>query len=287
MIKGLLAFLVIHCHRTYPRDILTALFWGDQSEERARNCLSTALWRLRSFLEPSGVVAKGTYLLTTSDGEVGFNRESDHWLDMANFEEEVSRVLHRPIQRIRPEEVTDLTKALTLYTGELLEGFYDDWALRERERMRAMNLKTLTMLLGYWRDTSAYDEGIACGQRILELDSLREEIHRELIRLYLAKGRRAEAIRQYQVCTSILQEELGVSPMEETQALYYQIMRTANEVQEGNASGSTPPPFGFSRSDAPSFHQLVNNLHQISEDSEKLTRRLHQISQSFKSLLKN
>jgi DNA-binding SARP family transcriptional activator len=286
-IKGLLAFLVINSHRTHPRDILTTVFWGDQREEQARNCLSTALWRLRGFMEPSGVVTKGTYLLNTSDGEIGFNRESDHWLDVAIFEKQVARILSKPIQRLKPEDVSDLTKALTLYTGDLLEGFYDDWAIRERERMRDIHLKTLISLLGYWRDTGAYDEGLACGQRILELDPLREEIHREVMRLYMTKGQRAMAIRQYQACCSILKEELDVLPMEETQALYTRIIRTANQVHGGNATGSHANLSGSGSSDRSSFIQAVNNLHQIIEDSENLTRRLRQIAKSFMNVTKS
>jgi len=72
-IKGLLAYLLLFRHRFHTREVLADLFWGDQSEDRARKCLSTALWRLRKVLEPDGI-RRGTYLVTTSRGEVGFNQ---------------------------------------------------------------------------------------------------------------------------------------------------------------------------------------------------------------------
>jgi hypothetical protein len=34
--------------------------------------------------------------------------------------------------------VHDLQAGLQLYSGELLEGFYEAWALGERERLRAL-----------------------------------------------------------------------------------------------------------------------------------------------------
>ena len=45
--QSLLAWLLLHRRKTHTREALAALFWGEQSETRARSCLSTALWRLR------------------------------------------------------------------------------------------------------------------------------------------------------------------------------------------------------------------------------------------------
>src|SRR5262249_39733772 len=60
---------------------------------------------------------------------------------------------------------------------------------------------------------------IACYHRILTNDPLREEAHRELIRLYIADGRVSEAYRQFKDCADILSRELGAEPMAETIAL--------------------------------------------------------------------
>lgn len=229
-IQGLLAYLLLFRHRCHPREVLTDLFWGDHSEERARSCLSTALWRLRRVLEPPGTL-QGTYLATTPSGEVGFNGNSDYWLDVAVFEEPAGRVFKQPAATLTAADVQELERALKLYTGELLEGFYDEWVLRERERMRLMYLNGLTSLMYYYQQHGAYEEGLAFGQQILNQDPLREEIHREIIRLYLASGQRALAVRQYETCRDVLMAELGIPPMEETQALYAQMVPTFSQLQ--------------------------------------------------------
>jgi DNA-binding SARP family transcriptional activator len=100
---------------------LAALFWADHSQERARSCLNTALWRLRQVLEPDAA-QWGIYLLTIGTGEVGFNPESDHWLDVAAFKETRDQVLVRPAEAIQAADVEILEKAIGLYSGELLEG---------------------------------------------------------------------------------------------------------------------------------------------------------------------
>ena len=233
--QALLVYLLLFRHRTHRRDVLIDLFWGNHDEGRARRCLSTTLWRLRSQLEPAPI-PHGPYLATTATGDIGFNTGSDYWLDVAIFEAKVTPVLARPVSAMATADALELEKALQLYTGELLEGYYDDWALRERERLRGLYLKSLGRLLLYYQHLGHYENSLACGQKILDIDPLREEIHREMMRLYLQVGQRALAVQQYETCRRVLAAELKISPMAETQALYAQIV---------SASGHDPRPAGL------------------------------------------
>lgn len=222
-VQHLLAFLLIKRHRLHPRPVLAGLFWGDSREERARSCLSTALWRLRKVLEPDGI-PKGTYLVTTSSDEVGFNVDSDHWLDVAVFEESLAPVLTEPIESMKSGKADRLENALKLYRGELLNGCYENWALWERERLRSLHLDGLIHLMGYYRHHQVYDRAVSCGCTILEKEPLREGIQRDVMRLFIESGQRERAITQYQSCCRVLDEELGIGPMEETRQLYSQIL---------------------------------------------------------------
>lgn len=227
-IQALLAYLLLQRQRVHSREVLAGVFWGEYSQEKARGSLNTALWKLKKALEPEGIPV-GTYLKNTHLSEVGFNRESRYWLDAEAFEEKVNRILNCPFQTVESFHIVDLEKALELYKGELLEGFYDNWALRERERLRALYLKSVTYLLQYYRFHGACEKAITYGQQILELDPLREEIHREMMRLYLENGQRALAVRQYEICRSALAKEFKISPMEDTQILYTQILSRNDE----------------------------------------------------------
>lgn len=225
-VQSLLAWLLLHRRKKlHAREELAAVFWGDQSDARARSCLNTALWRLRQVLEPAGV-PRGTYLISDS-GAVGFNGESDYWLDVAAFEEGVER---------------GAEDAISCYTGDLLEGFYDDWVLRERERLRMLYLECLGKLLRRHSEAGALERALCCGEQILALDPLREDIHRELIRLHLRSGQRALALQQYKRCHAALERELGVPPMEETQALCASLIPTAESSTRSGAPPRTTPP---------------------------------------------
>lgn len=222
VIQGLLAYILLERHRTHHRDWLASLFWGEENQEKARGCLNTTLWRLRCVVEPDGI-PHGTYLISNHFGEVGFNQESPYWLDTADFEEQINKILAIPYQSVESEETEKLRKIVQLHRGDLLEGFYDEWALRERERFRSLYLNGLVYLMKYAKWHGLYEKGLIYGRQVLELDPLREEIHREMMRLYVENQQRTLAVRQYKVCCEILKAELDIQPMAETQALYNQI----------------------------------------------------------------
>jgi DNA-binding SARP family transcriptional activator len=279
---SLFAFLVLNRQRSYRRSVLLGLFWGEYDEERARGCLNTTLWRLRSTLETTHR-GHGTFLIATptADGEIRFNPKSDYWLDVAFFEDQVRRGNpHRPITEMDQASAEALEAAVQTYHGDLLEGLYDDWVLRERERLRAVYLDSLARLMVYYRCQQIYDKSILYGQLILAFDPLREEIHREVMRTYLESGRRAAAIQQYENCCQILARELGISPMPETQALFAQI-----------TSPDSPPLPIFSEqlpSEQPvTLAQALQQLNLAMGQLEEAQKQLQQSIQSVRQIIEH
>ncbi len=237
-LQALLAYLLLFRHRAHPRDVVMELFWGDRDEAHARACLNTSLWRLRQILEPRGAVERGRYLLTSPVGDIGFNERGDYWLDVADFETGVAPLLRRPAEALTDADAQQMEERLHLYGGELLEGVYADWALRERERLREMRLSALYHLLTHYRQRRRYDDALRCGQLILHGDPLREHVHRDLIQLYADSGRPAQAVQQYQACRHALRAEMGLDPMPETRALYERIARATRDAERA-AGGRT------------------------------------------------
>jgi DNA-binding SARP family transcriptional activator len=86
--------------------------------------------------------------------------------------------------------------------------------------------------------------------RLLQDDPLRESVHREVMSLLYRAGDRPAALRQFAVCTEVLQRELEVEPMGETSRLYRRIL--AEEPLDAAADGPatsaplrrTPVPAG-------------------------------------------
>lgn len=253
-------------------------FLGERDESQARRCLSTTLWRLRQELEPDGT-SRGTFVVTTHSGEIGFNgRSEDYWLDVAAFEQKASRGLNCSSAEMGAAKAQQLEEAAELYTGDLLEGFYDDWVLVHRERFRGQYIKCLGRLMRYHSRQQAYEQGIYYGRKILEMDPLREEIHREMIHLYEQNGERVQAVRQYEQCCQVLIEELDIPPMPETQALYKQLV-------SANGQSAVMPLVRGSEGQPENLQQALQQLDQAFLSLEDVRTQLRQAMQTVNQFI--
>ncbi|MFN2303079.1 MAG: AAA family ATPase, partial [Anaerolineales bacterium] len=124
---------------------------------------------------------------------------------------------------INNENISVLNQAIDLYTGEFLEGFYDDWVFALRERLREEYLQILGNILVLDKKAGHYQNALTYGKRILQEDPLQEEVHRELMCLYMALEQPQAALSQFERCCEVLRNELNTNPSKETIKLYEEI----------------------------------------------------------------
>jgi DNA-binding SARP family transcriptional activator len=132
--------------------------------------------------------------------------------------------------------------AIAVYRGDLLEGWYNDWCLMERERLQSAYLALLDKLMGFSAARREYEAGLVYGQIILAHDRARERTHQRMMTLHSLAGDRTGALRQYRACVAALNEELGVAPSPRTSQLYERIaageVNTASEASASQASNT-------------------------------------------------
>lgn len=204
--RALFAYLVTYRRQTHPRARLAGLFWGDYPEARAQRNLNTTLWRIRQ------VVPEG-YLI--ADGEsIGFDTDSSYWLDVEAF---LACSAQTDLSNL--DAILELEQATNLYQGDFLAGQYLDWALVEVEHLRSIYLQTLDHLVTHFTRVDAH-KALLYARRYLDVDPLREDLHRQVISILFQTGQQSAALKQYQDCCSILQSELGIEPSSETQELF-------------------------------------------------------------------
>ncbi len=216
-VKELLVYLVIQRDRAHPRLVLANLLWPDADEEHGRANLRKALSLLRKMLGSE-------QWLITSGSAVRFNTKAgDFWLDSQEFERLITIIPQRgeggPEGRVRA-----LEQAIALYRGPPLADIYEDWALSESERLQTLYLDALEQLAEIYQTHREFPKAIAVWEKVVRLIPWHERAHRELIMLYALSGDRAAALRQYREYCEILQRELLVPPLPETQALYEKIL---------------------------------------------------------------
>ena len=231
-ISDLLAYLALHRDRPTPRAHLAYLLWPESDEAQARTNLRKTLHQLRHTLP------EAAQWLTLHGQTLRWQPEIEFEIDVERFERAVRRAEQLRASDALDEERAHLEEAARVYRGDLLPELYDDWLEPERERLHrrcAQVLARLVDVLWRQRDDRA---ALAYAQRLVQHDPLVESSHRRLMRLHARSGDRAKALHVYHSCVSLLQEQLGVGPSDETVALYEETLRPepAAASQTGMAS---------------------------------------------------
>lgn len=206
-VRQLLFYLLLHGSQT--RDQIAAALWPELPAHKVKATFHTTKFRLKRALDRDAVHFDGT--------SYHIHPELEGWFDVAVFQE-----LLQEHGVGRPEE--RLQQAVDLYQADFLVDCYADWCIPIRERLREQYLEALEELAQRLMVRRQYRQALEILRRGLEVDNLREDLHRQLMRAYALSGRGSEAIAQYQHCAEILERELGVSPSPRTTALYHRIL---------------------------------------------------------------
>ncbi|MEO7714757.1 MAG: tetratricopeptide repeat protein [Capsulimonas sp.] len=220
---ALLAYLAFYPQRRHLREELVDLLWPDAESEAGRHRLSQALVSLRAQLEPEGV-AKNS-ILRADRQTVGL--DPSVVTDVAEFE----AALLFAKNQAGAEAVERLERAVTLYQGDLLPGYYEDWIITERQRLLDMVTGACRRLVQHYEQSHQFERALDYARRGLEIDPISEDLHVDLIRILAASGQRAAAQRHFREMERILIKELDEPPSPATKAVVEQILQN-----------SAPPP---------------------------------------------
>jgi DNA-binding SARP family transcriptional activator len=128
-----------------------------------------------------------------------------------------------------------LAGAVELYRGELLPGCFEEWVLQERRWLAERFFQALGELLPLLERAGQLDRAVQYAQAGVRADPLREEAHRDLMRLYAATGQPVAGLQQYGELQRLLEEGLGVTPDAATRALARELEGRVREGRHGAA----------------------------------------------------
>jgi DNA-binding SARP family transcriptional activator len=218
----LCAYLALAPREGRSRSVAAAHLFADCVESTGRRRLNTALWRLRTEVRST----TGVEIVATAEARrIAFSNTVELTVDASVFERLVT-----PVLRLRPEELGEpharrLRAAVALHRGRLVEPCQEEWVLGERNRIENLYLTALDYLLQYDGAHGRVGDAARYGELALELEPLREDLHRHLMQVYGGAGRDDLVERQYERCRSVLLQELGTDPMPETLAARYRYRR--------------------------------------------------------------
>lgn len=193
--KQLLVLVALR-RRRVERRWAAGTLWPFADDERAAGNLRSALWRLRRAKIDVLVADKSSLTLST-----------DVIVDLHLIDQWATRLIEGRA------EAGDLAISQSWADAlDFLPGWYDDWALMERERLRQRILHALEALSEKLASTGRFADAVETAILAVSAEPLRESAQRTLIEAYIAEGNLAEAHRCYRSYRDLLHRELGVAP---------------------------------------------------------------------------
>jgi DNA-binding SARP family transcriptional activator len=249
-LAGLLAYLACSAPRPQRRETLSALLWGSHFDLQAKQNLRQALFRLRKALGPDAL---------DSDAEVVSINAAVIACDVSRFE-----------ALVRDGSRDALNAAADLYRGPLVDDVviteegWSDWLTAERAKLLELALGAFVRLGEQELAGGRAERALSAGRRAIALNTMREDVHRLIIRALAATGRKAEALNHYQNLAALLKRELNAEPDAATRSLAAElrgaqppdVRKTAEprlDIDQDNAASSAIP----TRSAEPERRQLT------------------------------
>jgi len=198
------AYLLLSQPTGYQRrDRLAGMFWPDQPDSRARGSLRNALYSIREALG-EGIIS------TRGDEEVAVDRTLLS-SDVERFEAAVG--------------AGELARALELYRGELLTGFFTDtpgmeqWLEERRAHYRTAAADAAWALATRYESATDLTSATRWARKAARLAGADERRIRRILTLLAKAGDRAGAIGVYEEFAKYVERELQTAPDQETTAL--------------------------------------------------------------------
>ena len=202
-VRSLFAYLAWRRGQETGEENLIDMFW-QQNPEKARHSLHNAVSQLRKTLRP---LLGELGLVKTADGYV-LEKGGPLWVDSEQFLQHCEEA-----RRLPPAEAAaELRKAEALYSGDFLEGNYEEWTEPIRSRLREELVRLLSSLARHYFQAGKHEISLDYWRRLLQLDNCNEDAYLGCMLCQLELGQQAEAVRTYHTCAQKLREELNLAP---------------------------------------------------------------------------
>jgi DNA-binding SARP family transcriptional activator len=193
---ALLAALAVAGEGGWSRDKIVGLLWPETDPERARHSLTQALYAARRALQADD--------LFTVNADVRLNRQR-LVCDVNEFEAAL--------------DAGDLERAVALYTGPFLDGFYlagspefEQWSSLQRSRLEARVAEALERLAEGAGNEGDYRRAVEWRKRISAIRPFDSGNAVKLMSALVEIGDRAGALQHARVHELLLREQLDLEP---------------------------------------------------------------------------
>jgi two-component SAPR family response regulator len=202
------------------RDEIFNIFWPELPVKEATNVFHVTKRKITERMSVN-VFGGGNYELTNYSG--GFYTPSDKIVRHYDVAEFIEAVDAAAMTFNDDEQAVLYERAVNAYRAPFLITINMPWVVERREKLQRMFVEALIGLARIHKAAKRHEEALGYFIRTLREEPQREDIFREIMSLYHTLGYKDEALRQYRILEKRLRETLGVTPSQESLAVYEQI----------------------------------------------------------------
>ena len=195
--QRLLAFLAVR-DRAMPRNHVAGTLWPESTDDHAGASLRSAVSRLRGPARAAVTVTAAD--LSLAEGVA---------VDVHHSQQLARRLIDRDGARSDGDIGAASVSALS---GDLLPGWYDDWAVIAAEDWRQLRMHALEAVAARLTDADRLAEAAAAALAAVRAEPLRETARAALIRVHMAQGNQSAAYGEFERYRVLLRAEIGVEP---------------------------------------------------------------------------
>lgn len=149
------------------------------------------------------------------------NNRLNKLYDVELFEEYVDAAL----KASNPHDAEEnWVKAIEIYRGQFLKEVNMEWAQQRRQQLRDTYAQALISLAQIYREQGKAESALSYFIRATGEKPGREDVHREIMKIYAEHGRLDDVARQYKMLETTLKDKLGINPSQETRELYQKLV---------------------------------------------------------------
>lgn len=208
-----LFFYFLFMQDAMTKEQIGAVLWPEVDDPQALKArFKDEIYRLRRAVGKNAIIFDDVYYR--------FNRTLDYEYDVEAFESYLTRARKTKDSK---KCIEYYQKAVDLVHGPYLSEVDALWAFEERERLGQLYSSALEELAHLYLDSNQFDQCLSICQLALSQNRYNEVIYQLEMRVYAALGDRPSIARLYQASKAALEEGLGISPSQETEALYREL----------------------------------------------------------------
>ena len=206
--KLILAYLMLAPNMELTKDRIIDVFYPDTPVDSVENIFYQSISRLRKILSID-TAAKNSMIIY-KDKTLSLNKDFVYYSDVQEFEQLCRKAAASGTKN--DQKIDFYQRAMKLYTGNFMEGYYDTWIEERRQTVSNIFFTAGKNLLELLSKQHRYGEIITYARIILNSDKLNEDAYEGMIKAMVKTGNKKGAEDVYKELMKSYKTELDDEP---------------------------------------------------------------------------